>query len=157
MDYTFYIIFPCITSCERTMRASGSVIHLLWTWCHINRPAESSAQSAESDLASWKEDQGPFSPRRASASTTRELAFWEETINTLNTELNSLSELEDVKDKLFHFDPVRFVWFDELTFWIHIWDLLLGHVVLQLRLVLPDIFKMKHLARSLQFYFWELY
>lgn len=50
---------------------------------------------------------------------------------------NSLGKLEDVKDKLFHLDPVRFVWCDELTLCVHIRDLLLGHMVLQLWLVFP--------------------
>lgn len=50
---------------------------------------------------------------------------------------NSLGKLKDVKDKLFHLDPVRFVRCDELTLCIHIWDLLLGHMVLQLWLIFP--------------------
>ncbi len=59
------------------------------------------------------------------------------------THCNSLGELEDVKDELFHFNPIWFVWFDQLPLLIHIWDLLLGHVVLQLWLVLPDINRKK--------------
>lgn len=56
-----------------------------------------------------------------------------------NTHRYSLGKLEDVKDELFHFDAVRFVGFDELTLRVHIWDLLLGHMVLQLWFMLPDI------------------
>lgn len=51
---------------------------------------------------------------------------------------NSLGELEDVKNELFHFNPIWFVWFDQLTLGVHMWDFLLGHVVLQPWLVLPD-------------------
>lgn len=48
----------------------------------------------------------------------------------------SLGKLKDVKDKLFHLDPVGFVGTDELTLGVHVGDLLLGHVVLQLWLIL---------------------
>lgn len=49
----------------------------------------------------------------------------------------SLGKLKDVKDKLFHLDPVGFVRTDEFPLGVHVGDLLLRHVVLQLRLVLP--------------------
>lgn len=49
----------------------------------------------------------------------------------------SLGKLKDVKDKLFHLDPVGFVGTDEFPLRIHVGDLLLCHVVLQLRLILP--------------------
>lgn len=47
-----------------------------------------------------------------------------------------LGELEDVKDKLLHLDPVGLLRLDQLPrLNIHVGDLLLGNVVLQLRLV----------------------
>lgn len=42
---------------------------------------------------------------------------------------NVLGKLEDVKDELLHLYPVRLVWLDPLPLGIHIWDLLLSHVV----------------------------
>lgn len=51
---------------------------------------------------------------------------------------HSLGKLEDVEHKLFHLYPVRLVRADELARRVHVWDLLLGHVVLQLGLVLPE-------------------
>lgn len=45
-------------------------------------------------------------------------------------------KLEDVKDKLLHLDAIRFVWLDQLpTGDVHVRNLLLSHVVLQLRFV----------------------
>lgn len=51
---------------------------------------------------------------------------------------NLLGKLEDVKDKFFHFNPVWFVWLDYLSLNIHKWNLFLGHVVLQVWLILPE-------------------
>lgn len=57
---------------------------------------------------------------------------------TLSQRENSLGKLEDVKDKLFHLNPIGFVWCDELTSCVHVRNLLLSHVVLQHGLVLPE-------------------
>lgn len=47
-----------------------------------------------------------------------------------------LGELEDVEDKLLHLDPIGLLRLDQLPrFNIHVWDLLLSNMVLQLRLV----------------------
>lgn len=52
---------------------------------------------------------------------------------------NSLSKLKDVEDKFFHFNAIWFLRFDQMTLSIHIWDLLLGYVVLQLWFILPIV------------------
>lgn len=57
---------------------------------------------------------------------------------TLCSSTHSLGKLEDVENKLFHLNPVRLFRADELTRRVHVRDLLLGHVVLQPRLVLPE-------------------
>lgn len=49
----------------------------------------------------------------------------------------SLGKLKDVKDKLFHLDPIGLVGTDEFPLRVHVGDLLLRHVVLQLWLILP--------------------
>lgn len=48
---------------------------------------------------------------------------------------NLLGKLEDVKDELFHLDPVWLVRLDEPALGVHVGDLLLSHVVPQPRLV----------------------
>ncbi len=65
---------------------------------------------------------------------------------------NSLGKLKDVKDELFHFNSIWFVRFDEMTLHIHIWDLLLGHMVLQLWFVLPDTKKRQEKRSLLHIY-----
>lgn len=51
--------------------------------------------------------------------------------------VHSLGKLKDVKDKLFHFNPIGLVRFDELSAFIHVWDLLLCYMVLQLWFIFP--------------------
>ena len=47
----------------------------------------------------------------------------------------SRGKLEDIKDKLLHLDAIGRFWLDRVAAVIHEGDLLLGHMVLQLRLL----------------------
>lgn len=46
-----------------------------------------------------------------------------------------LCKLEDVKDKFFHLYSIWLVWLNEVPLGVHIWNLLLSHMVLQLRFI----------------------
>lgn len=50
--------------------------------------------------------------------------------------MNLLGKLEDVKYKLLHLNPIGFVWIQRLPRgYVHVGDLLLGYMVLQLRFI----------------------